>query len=508
MPDLVCAVIREPCNQENTMNLRAAIPFLIFLLCFAGFDCVKNNDSESGAAGSRLKLGMQEVYFSQQSEVLGWAFPDISAAKILFDYMDDLKISRFRYTIFWTSVESGATGNFDWTRHDELINYLTGKGIKLTLTLFGDNNLYAPDYSSPYPGHTNPAFWNAWLGFIEKAVSRYGDKVDTWEIWNEPDLTESGNGVFWKPLVNAADFSSMLIGTSQKIKSIQPGAKVIMGGVTNFNGYRSFLQSCFDQGVLDNIDEIGVHLYRKSPEGPFDYDYDTTVDIDSATPGIQSPATIEDEITSLRAFIDTYRPGFPVRNTEEGFISSTQQDIAQMKYFTRMILVEHSLGIEEVTCFRLRVPRRSDFIAGTTGDTAFTSQSLFPGIIDQTGDTTFAPRPAYYALKNMAQYLIGSNVYYERSLTIQSGGDRVRVEIYSKNGLPVIAYWIEDPIDNTLKSVKNLSFSISDIGSRNYRVIDIRDNTVLSAGAYGVSGSGISFSSIPATDYPFILMAE
>ncbi|HQO01387.1 MAG TPA: hypothetical protein PLI62_03880 [Spirochaetota bacterium] len=492
------------------MNFRAAMPFLLFLLFFAGFNCSKDNDSESNVVRSQLKLGMQEVYFSQPSEALSWTFPDIDAAKLLFDYMDDLKISRFRYTIFWTSVER-SLGNFEWDRHDALINYLTGKGIKLTVTLFGDNYLYYPDGSSPYPGHPDPGangFWNAWLLFVEEAVARYGDRVDRWEIWNEPDLAQSGSGVFWKPLVNAADFSSMLIGTSRKIKAIQPGAKVVMGGVTNFNGYRSFLQSCFDQGILEDIDEIGVHLYRTSPEGPFDYNRDTTVDIDSATPGIQSPATIGDEITSLRTFVDSYRQGFPVRNTEEGFISSSRQDIAQMKYFTRMILVEHSLGIEEVTCFRLRVPRRSDFVAGATGDAAFTSQSLFPGIIDQTGDTTFTPRPAYYALKNIARYLIGSNVYYERSLTLQSGGYTVRVEIYSKNGLPVIAYWIEEPIDNTLKVVRNLSFTISDIGSHAYRVINIRDNTELSAGTYTVSGNGISFSNLPATDYPFILMAD
>jgi hypothetical protein len=481
--------------------------FLIFLLFFAEFGCTKNNDSESEAVRSQLKLGMQEVYFSQPSEALGWAFPDIGAAKILFDYMDDLKISRFRYTIFWTSVER-SIGNFEWDRHDALINYLTGKGIKLTVTLFGDNYLYAPDGSSPYPGHTNPAFWNAWLSFVEEAVTRYGDRVDRWEIWNEPDLTESGSGVFWKPLVNAADFSSMLVGTSRKIKSILSGAKVVMGGVTNFNGYRSFLQSCFNQGVLDDIDEIGVHLYRTSPEGPFDYNYDTTVDIDSATPGIQSPATIENEITSLRAFVDSYRRGFPIRNTEEGFISSTRQDIAQMKYLTRMILVEYSLGLDEVTCFRLRVPRRSDFAGGAAGDTAFSNQSLFPGIIDQIDNTTFSPRLAYYALKNMAQHLVGTNVYYERSLTLQSGGYTVRAEIYSKNGMPVIAYWIEEPIDNTLKSIRNLSFTINDIGFHTYRVINIADNTELPAGTYAACGNGITFNSLPAADYPFILIVE
>jgi len=380
----------------------------------------------------------------------------------------------------------------------------------LTVTLFGDNYLYDPSGSSPYPGNAVSGYWDAWLTYVEKTVSRYKDNVDNWEIWNEPDFGNTTAGIFCKPVVSAEKFSAMLIGTSQKIKSIQPDAKVIMGGVTNFNGYRLFLKNCFDAGVIDYIDEIGFHLYRSKPEGSFDYVPDTTVDMNSAMTGIQPPVSFTDEIQNLRAFIDSYQKDMPIRNTEEGFHigSSTREDLSQMKYLTRTILVEHSLGINEITCFRLRAPRRSDYPAGSSGDYAFTEASKFPGIIDQNDDGSFTPRPAYYGIKNMAHYLVDSEVFHENTLTIFSGDYKVRLEIYTKKGLPIIAYWIEETIDNSDKEHRNISITIEGIGNHSYKVVNIKDNNILPTGAYSKTDSGIYFSSLPATDYPFIMVAE
>ncbi len=497
------------------MKLKFVISLLLLLIFIGGCgddkDKKEDKTTEPPTTGTSLKLGMQEVHFSMISEVNSWGFADLDEAKELFDYMDDLKISIFRYTIFWTSAELYTKNNFVWTRHDELINYLTGKGIKLTLTLFGDHYLYDPLGSSPYPDNSVAGYWDAWLSYIEKSVTKYKDKVDRWEIWNEPDFSTGTTGVFWKPTVDAVNFSEMIKATSQKIKSIQPDATIVMGGVTNFSGYRSFLESCFDKGILDYIDEIGVHLYRSNPEGPFNFIVDSTVDIDSATAGIQAPTTFSEEMTSLRTFIDSFRKDFPIRNTEEGFHtgSPTPENNSQMKYLTRMILVEHSLGINEITCFRLRAPRRSDYPAGSTGDSSYIEAIKFPGIIDQSDvDGSFTPRLAYYGIKNLAKYLVDDTILFQKSLILESGGYKVRVHIYTKNGLPVIAYWLEENINDSVRVVSNISLKIDGIGDHSYRVVDIKDDTAPAVGSYSSSGSDITFSSLPVTDYPFILIAE
>lgn len=493
------------------MNFKKIISLLMLFLLIGGCGDSKKNDSADGSENNlQLKLGIQEVHFSQISEVEGWGFADINEAKVLFDLMDDLKISRFRYTMFWSSTELYVKNSFPWTRHDELINYLTAKGIKLTVTLFGDHYLYDPAGSSPYPGNPVPDYWNAWLNYVEKVVAHYGNRVDRWEIWNEPDLSDGVNGIFWKPVVDAADFTAMIKETSQTIKTAHKGAKVVMGGVTNFNGYRSFLTSCFDSGILDYIDEVGVHLYRLKPEGPFNLVTDTTVDIDPDSPGIQSPATFSEEFSSLRTFIDSYKADFPIRNTEEGVWigSSAREDYSQLKYLTRTILIEHSHGINEITCFRLRAPRRTDYPVDSAWDDDYSESLKFPGIIDQNPDGSFTPRAAYYGIKNMAHYLVDPDVLFQRSLILSSGGDTVRVHVYSKNGRPVIAYWIEEAIDNDEKAVRNISITINGIGNHSYKVTDIKDNSTPATGSYSVSGSGIAFTSLPVTDYPYILFVE
>ncbi len=465
------------------------------------------------AGSSGVKLGMQEAYFSLQSGGDSWNFPNLDAAKRMFDYMDDLKIKRFRYTIFWVAAEPDK-GVYAWERHDALINYLVSKGIKLTVTLFGDNYRYVSDGSSPYPSHSDPAYWTGWLNFAEAAVNQYKDRVTTWEIWNEPDLLNegTGGGMFWLPTVSAAGFSSMLIATSAKIKTIQPESSVVLGGLTTINGYRAYMKGCFDAGVLNEIDEVGVHLYRMKPEGPFNLVQDTTVDIDPVTPGIQLPSTLQEELTSMTAFIDSYKPGFPIRNTEEGFYTNNavngQQPISQMKYLTRTVLHQRRYGIEEITLFRLRAVKRTDYAAGASADSVYNNDMNFPGIIDQIDLTTFTPRPAYYALKTMAQYLSDPESKYKTGSTIDVSGLKVHVEIYIKNSKPVIAYWIEEDITNTKKAVRNIAITINGIGDYVYKVVDTADSALLSTGTYNASGNSITFSNLPATDYPFILYAE
>jgi hypothetical protein len=275
---------------------------------------------------------------------------------------------------------------------------------------------------------------------------------------------------------------------------------------TNFDGYRNFLQSCFNAGVLSSIDEIGLHLYRSRPEGAFDYLPDSTVDTDPALAGMQPQASFAEEMASLRSFIDGYQPGFPVRNTEEGFhLGSGRQDTAQFKYLTRMILVEHAAGVEEITCFRLRAPRRSDYPADPAYDNTYAEASKFPGLIDQNADNSFTPRPAYYGLKNMAQYLVNADVYHVRSVTQSIAGNTVRIEIYSRGEDLFLAYWIDEAIDDSLKTVRNISITMEGIADRNYNIIDIHDNSSLATGSYIANGSNVTFDSLPVTDYPFIL---
>ena len=90
--------------------------------------------------------------------------------------------------------------------------------------------------------------------YIYRTVSTYKDNVKFWEIWNEPDLDQSGNG--WKPQDIAGNwydnvpdpcdyklkapvyhYIRLLRISYEVIKSVDPEAYVTVGGL----GYESFL---------------------------------------------------------------------------------------------------------------------------------------------------------------------------------------------------------------------------------------------------------------------------
>lgn len=93
---------------------------------------------------------------------------------------------------------------------------------------------------------------NLYLEYVTAIVRHYHDRVQYWEIDNEPKIT-----VNYAELVKAA---------SKVIKNIDPAAKVIAGSIARVNveGVRLMLEDC---GVGPYIDVITFHPYNEFPEG-------------------------------------------------------------------------------------------------------------------------------------------------------------------------------------------------------------------------------------------------
>lgn len=61
------------------------------------------------------------------------------------------------------------------------------------------------------------AFWRA-------RPDLAADPVDTYEIWNEPDV-----GMFWAPASDPARYADLYLRARDAIKAVDPGARVIVG---------------------------------------------------------------------------------------------------------------------------------------------------------------------------------------------------------------------------------------------------------------------------------------
>jgi hypothetical protein len=157
-----------------------------------------------------------------------------------------------RYPLYWYDVET-APGVFTWTSADRVIVDDVRYGLRTNAILLGKpsfhsdgtipRGLYAPIFSdgTDNPGANRlPNLGNPWAVYVWNVVQRYrpggalaglmgwnaGQGVRAWEVWNEPDLA-----LFWRG--SAADYARMLKVAYLVIKSLDPGALVIAGGLAD-----------------------------------------------------------------------------------------------------------------------------------------------------------------------------------------------------------------------------------------------------------------------------------
>lgn len=462
---------------------------LTMLAAGCGDDTAKDNPG-TRATITPARFGIQDLHYCF------WDLPSYiyqcsttGEALDIFGNLDDLRVQYIRYAVFWSLTER-APGVFDWSRHDDLIPYLAGKGMTVVLDFQGGNDIYdgiAEYEAAPYPGHPTSGYYDKWLAFIEATVTRYKGDVSHYEICNEPDLfNETGTeGQYWKPVPNAIHFSNLANGTADKIKSLQPAATVISGGVSVFNGYRAFLQGCFENGMLDHVDAVGLHPYRLTPEGGFDIDPDPS----------EQP-TIEEEISSLKTFIATYKTGgAPVWNTESCYINTSYPDDtprAQARFVSRSVLANHASGMEANMHFRLRFDTVVD--------------PMFQGLIHVS---PFEKRPAYTAYRNISLHLADVSVSYVKSVRKTVGADVYRLEYYSTAEKSMIAYWKVVPVTNDPFAIGTVDIEIEDIEPKSVSVVDIMDDdTDPLPGSFAETGTGVHFFALPVSDYPLLLIAE
>jgi hypothetical protein len=135
---------------------------------------------------------------------------------------------------------------------------------------------------------------NHWGHYVYTVVSRYGDRVKYWEMWNEPEWT-----YFWTG--TSADYKQLLKVGYQATKAACPDCKVLFGGLhywANTSYYRWVLnQINADPAAPANnyfFDVMSVHLYSRS-------------------------SSIYSEINEIRSGMSTYNVGdHPIWLTETG----------------------------------------------------------------------------------------------------------------------------------------------------------------------------------------------
>jgi hypothetical protein len=109
--------------------------------------------------------------------------------------------------------------------------------------------------------------------FLAALVQRYGPNgtfwqsntpvlpVRMWQIWNEPNLKP-----FWPLQPWVQRYVTLLKAAHDAIKRLDPGAKVILGGLPNYS-WKSLQKIYAIPGARRLFDVVAVHPYTRSPKG-------------------------------------------------------------------------------------------------------------------------------------------------------------------------------------------------------------------------------------------------
>jgi hypothetical protein len=114
------------------------------------------------------------------------------------------------------------------------------------------------DNGGRYNKFWKPRDFGDYAKFARRMVARYAPRgVHAYELWNEPNYRH-----FWPSGPSPSDYTAMLRAAYPAIHDADPGATVVMGGLSG-NDFR-FLRGMYAAGARPYFDAAAVHPYTDS----------------------------------------------------------------------------------------------------------------------------------------------------------------------------------------------------------------------------------------------------
>jgi O-antigen ligase len=155
---------------------------------------------------------------------LGQYEPDELAQHLA--WMEQAGVIWVRHIFAWNAIEPAA-GEYVWEETDAIVEAVAETdSLQLVAVLFTTPS-WARDARSPQDFTTPPADHSTFADFAGVFATRYGDRIDYYQIWDEPNLLTAWGGL----APRAADYTALLSGAYQAVHSADPRATVIAAGL-------------------------------------------------------------------------------------------------------------------------------------------------------------------------------------------------------------------------------------------------------------------------------------
>lgn len=164
----------------------------------------------------------------------------------------------------------GGIHHYDWTFDDQIAGSLAASHLRWLPIV---DYTAGWDQSIPGQDHSPPSSSADYAAYAAALAARYGPDgsfwrahpelpalpVDAFEIWNEPDSV-----YFWVPRPDAARYAQLYLAARNAIHSVDPGARVLVGGLSAATMFLPQLLAA-DPQLRGNLDAVAIHPYAGSP---------------------------------------------------------------------------------------------------------------------------------------------------------------------------------------------------------------------------------------------------
>ncbi|MCL4459811.1 MAG: glycoside hydrolase family 44 protein [Chloroflexi bacterium] len=286
-----------------------------------------------------------------------------------------------RIHLLWADVEP-ERGHYDWAETDDVLGRVTAYGFTPVVVIRNTPHWAGPTLAGPIDDY------DGFKDFLSALVQRYKDapyRVKYWQLYNEPDISEAfPGGVIGGWGLIPDKYTEMLRLAYGTIKSVDPEAKVLIGGLLHDNSSWSFLDKVLDAGGGQYFDILCFHYYDEhNDDGRWGYK------------GLAGKA--ED----LQRRMESRGLHKPMMATEIGRRTWDDQDrfAEQANFVVRGYVQGMALGLQAIIWYSLVDP-----------------SFYYSGLVK--ADLT--PKPAYIAYKTLTNEL--GSATYERPLTESETG--------------------------------------------------------------------------------------
>lgn len=176
-----------------------------------------------------------------------------------------------RLGVSWRLLEPERRDGWDYAWYIPAFEHLVERAHALGMRVFvlflqvpcwassdPTKNCSAGKWNDAYPPQSNADYARA----FRKVVELYGDRVDAWEVWNEPNIDR-----FWQPAPDPVAYTRLLVAAYQAIKAQDSDAIVLGGALAGAD--TEFLDRMYEAGAQPYFDALALHPYS-IPRSPSD----------------------------------------------------------------------------------------------------------------------------------------------------------------------------------------------------------------------------------------------